>query len=794
MKKLLLFVMAVMAFAGMGMAQDVYSCGSYKVNNQGRAAVFKNGSLLYSSAIGEYNNSCSSMVLNPSNEEVYWVRNSGGYTNGRGDILINNGVSFLNNTTVGSHLNRLYWHDSPSHNPEDCLFAAGSRVGSDGLDYAAFWYGSNPVPFFSPGYENGKYSHGTGICVSESVNGSFDIWCCGYVEGNDGNSRATVWKNNVLLYTLSNVESEALDIFYYDGDIYTVGYALEGLYYMVKVWKNDEELYSPGSSSSSGLKVVNGDIYTTEVWGVNKNGERIYSFDHGKVRSIDVNSDGVYYSFENGGGTYYVYKDDEILYTVEGCDFLSEIHVSPEVCEDGGARPLPYFEGFEMGATDWTCWTVIDEGENLSFTGYEIASYWQRIGVGSGYTAHTGEYCASHRYGLDQQEGWLISPKIQLGANAILTFQTFEQYATYMDYEGVWISTSTPEPRAFTEVWSQSDASGVWKEVTVDLQAYQGLPVYIAFKYTGDDGHNWLIDDVRVEAASTPQSFTITTGVNPLGAGIVEGAGTYPAGETVTLTAMATSGYNFVGWDDGNTDNPRTITVTGDEVYIANFAPIAPTYYTITVESANPAMGTVSGGGTFLSGTETTISATPYAGYYFIGWDDGNADNPRTITVTQNLTYKAQFASNPVQTYTLSVLCNTAQGTTVGSGTYTAGTTVNIAAIPNAGFEFDKWNDNSTVNPRQVTVNENLTFVAFFKSVGVDENDSRLVAIYPNPASDFIRIEGIGDDSEVRIYNAMGALVKTVNVSADSKIGIGDLNAGIYLVRCGNASLRFVKE
>ena len=721
MKKLLLFIMAVMAFAGMGMAQDVYSCGSYQVNDRDRAAVYKNGSLLYSSAIGEYNNSCHSMVLNPSNEDVYWVRNSAGYTNGRGDILINNGVTFLNNSTVGSNLHRLYWHDGPSHNPEDCLYAAGSRVGSDGQDYAAFWHGSNPVPFSSPGYENGNYSRGTGICVSESADGALDIWCCGYVIGNDGYSRAVVWKNNELLYTFSNVKSEALDIFYYDGDIYTVGHAIEDGYYKAKVWKNSEELYTPGSASSPGFKMVNGDIYTTEVWGVNKNGERIFSFDHGSVKSIDVNSDGVYYSFKDGD-TYYFYKDDEILYTVEGCDILYEIHVSPEVCEDGGARPLPYFEGFEMGATDWTCWTVIDEGDNLSSNGSEIASYWQRIGVGSGYTAHTGEYCASHRFGLDQQEGWLISPKIQLGANAILTFQTFEQYDSYMDYEGVWISTSTPEPRAFTEVWSQSNASAVWKEVTVDLQAYQGLPVYIAFKYTGDDGHNWLVDDVRVEAASTPQFFTITTEVNPLGAGIVEGAGTFPAGETVTLTATA-----------------------------------AP-------------------------------------GYYFVGWDDGNADNPRTITVTQNRVYTAQFASNSVQTFTLSVLCNTAQGTTVGSGAYPAGTIVNIAAIPNVGFEFDKWNDNSTANPRQVTMNADLTFVAFFKSVGVEENDSRLVAIYPNPASDFIRIEGIGDDSEVRIYNAMGVLVKTVNASANYKIDIGELNAGVFMLRCGNASLRFVKE
>ena len=718
MKKLVLFVMAVMAFAGMSVAQDVYSCGSYKVNDEARAAVYKNGSLLYSSTSG---GSCRSMVLNPSNGDVYWVRNYYYYPYGYANIFVNNNVAFLSTSTDGSSFYRLYWHDFPSHNPVDCLFAAGSVIGSDGQDYAAFWHGSDPVPFFCPGLNNGHYSQGTGICVSESADGSLDIWCCGYVEGDDHQPRAVVWKNNVLLYTLSNVHSEAMDIVYYDGDIYIAGWTVEGLRYKAKVWKNGEEIMDTDSQRNDCFKVVNGDIYTTEVWGVNKNGERIFSFTSGEVSSIDVNSDGVYYCRENGG-TYYIYKDDEILYTMEGCDHLYEIHVAPEVCEDDGARPLPYFEGFEMGATDWACWTVIDEGENWSSDGYEIASYWQRLGVGSGYTPYNGEYFASHKYGLDQQEGWLISPKIQIDANATLTFQTLEQYASYMDYEGVWISTTTPEPRAFTEVWSQSNASGVWKEVTVDLSAYQGLPIYIAFKYTGDDGHDWLVDDVHVDAASTPQYYTITTGVNSVGAGTVSGGGTYPAGATVTLTATANTGY------------------------------------------------------------------------YFIGWDDGNADNPRQITVTQNATYIAHFASNPVLTFTLNVLCNDTQGTTVGSGTYTAGAIVNIAAVPNVGFEFDKWNDDNRENPRQVTVNSNLTFVAFFKNVGVDENDGCLMAIYPNPASDFIRIEGIGDDSEVRIYNAMGALVKVVNVNAEEEISIADLASGLYMARCGNATMRFFKE
>ena len=210
--------------------------------------------------------------------------------------------------------------------------------------------------------------------------------------------------------------------------------------------------------------------------------------------------------------------------------------------------------------------------------------------------------------------------------------------------------------------------------------------------------------------------------------------------------------------------------------------------------SANPTLGSATGGGTFMEGTVINISATPLTGYYFIGWDDGNADNPRSITVTQDATYIAQFASTPVQTFTLTVLCNSAEGSTVGSGTYTAGSTAIIAAIPNSGFLFDKWNDDNTDNPRQVVVNGDMTFVAFFKGTGVGEDEGRMMVLYPNPANDHVRIEGIEANSEVRIYNAMGALVKVTNASANEEIGIGELSEGLYVLRCGNATLRFVKE
>ena len=38
-----------------------------------------------------------------------------------------------------------------------------------------------------------------------------------------------------------------------------------------------------------------------------------------------------------------------------------------------------------------------------------------------------------------------------------------------------------------------------------------------------------------------------------------------------TISATANAGYHFVQWSDGNTDNPRTLTVTTDTVLVAEF-------------------------------------------------------------------------------------------------------------------------------------------------------------------------------------------------------------------------------
>lgn len=66
--------------------------------------------------------------------------------------------------------------------------------------------------------------------------------------------------------------------------------------------------------------------------------------------------------------------------------------------------------------------------------------------------------------------------------------------------------------------------------------------------------------------------------------------------------------------------------------------------FTVTVSSNDAAMGTVSGGGEYHKGATVSLTATANEGYRFVKWSDGKTDNPRVITVNENVTLTAEFA------------------------------------------------------------------------------------------------------------------------------------------------------
>ncbi|MBO7200242.1 MAG: T9SS type A sorting domain-containing protein [Bacteroidales bacterium] len=125
--------------------------------------------------------------------------------------------------------------------------------------------------------------------------------------------------------------------------------------------------------------------------------------------------------------------------------------------------------------------------------------------------------------------------------------------------------------------------------------------------------------------------------------GNVEGGGVYDRLTYVTLQATANENYRFAQWNDGNTENPRTIRVMSDSTFTAIF----DTVFKVNVSTEPAYYGNVLGGGSYARYSEATLRVGTRANYYFIRWNDGNRDNPRIITVTSDTTLVAILDTIP---------------------------------------------------------------------------------------------------------------------------------------------------
>lgn len=219
-----------------------------------------------------------------------------------------------------------------------------------------------------------------------------------------------------------------------------------------------------------------------------------------------------------------------------------------------------------------------------------------------------------------------------------------------------------------------------------------------------------VTQNMTYTAVFTDIIYNITvTSSNPT-YGYVTGGGQYARNSTATLTAVPNQGYHFEQWSDGNTQNPRIVTVAGDMTYYALFA---PDQYTITVTSANPGMGSAIGSGVFAYGTQTSITATPMQHHRFLHWNDGITTNPRLITVAGDSAFTAYFEAE--EQYTVTVVSgNPDRGTVSGGGTYYNGEQITITASAFSGYTFDHWSDGNTQSTRTITVATNTTYTAYF--------------------------------------------------------------------------------
>ncbi|RZJ33144.1 MAG: T9SS type A sorting domain-containing protein [Flavobacterium sp.] len=225
------------------------------------------------------------------------------------------------------------------------------------------------------------------------------------------------------------------------------------------------------------------------------------------------------------------------------------------------------FEGTTFPPAGWTSF--------IGTNGVGTAQNWQRTTT----VANTGTASAYVRYENvtgGPAEDWLVTPQVAItAANSNLSFFQTEAFpdtdygTTYTVRVSTTSQTSIP---SFTTILTQTedDVADAFGAVNVDLSAYVGQSVYVAFVMSQDDGDNWYIDDVNFGTLVSPPDCA--SNPTPADAAVNVQTGDVVFSWTAPTTGGAATGYdmyygltaddvtNLVG---SFATNSATITLTG---------------------------------------------------------------------------------------------------------------------------------------------------------------------------------------------------------------------------------------
>ena len=201
----------------------------------------------------------------------------------------------------------------------------------------------------------------------------------------------------------------------------------------------------------------------------------------------------------------------------------------------------------------------------------------------------------------------------------------------------------------------------------------------------------------------------------------------------VYARANTASGYVFMTWSDGETENPRSWSEVTEDVNISALFTegehgcdkdgIFP--YIFSVVADNEAFGTVEVKIPTCDDPSARATARPNAGYEFVIWSDGTTVNPRSWNaVNQDVNISAIFKEKDHSCETDGVLGYMFK---IEPNDYNMGTTMmsripdcddpstDIEARAKEGYEFVRWSDGDNHASRTIEVTGDIYLQAIFQ-------------------------------------------------------------------------------
>ena len=123
-----------------------------------------------------------------------------------------------------------------------------------------------------------------------------------------------------------------------------------------------------------------------------------------------------------------------------------------------------------------------------------------------------GAFQAFLMWEYSAQDEWLITPSFNVPTGADLTFWSYSGAIGSTNGDHYYVKVSTDGGTTWTPIWDAVDAAAAdYEEVTVDLTAYQGQDIKLAWQGVDGDGQGlwftWFIDHITIGNSKDVVSF-----------------------------------------------------------------------------------------------------------------------------------------------------------------------------------------------------------------------------------------------------------------------------------------------
>jgi hypothetical protein len=161
----------------------------------------------------------------------------------------------------------------------------------------------------------------------------------------------------------------------------------------------------------------------------------------------------------------------------------------------------------------------------------------------------------------------------------------------------------------------------------------------------------------------------------------------------------------------------------------------------------------------------------------------------RPIMITANAESKMKGTVDPALTYSITSGSLVGEDDLTGTLTRQPGETVGTYNIE--------------IGTLSAGTNYDITFVSAIFTIDVNTGvititETKLV-VYPNPATDYVYIANIPENTTINVYNMLGNLVKSkISISTTEQVDINDLPSGVYIIRLSGTqtetAIRLIKQ